>query len=203
MTAQLLQTIDQEAIDRAVAFHGSLCPGLALGIQAARVALREVGSHTADNPLVAVAETDICALDAVQALVGVTVGNRNLVVRDHGKIVFTFHRTSDGRAVRVAGRPAWEPTYQALRTRVIRGEATADEQATFARRNEEEARRMLAADPQSLFTVTEVSEPVPAMPTVDPWLECAACGESVMETRTRHAGGNVLCAPCFEQVVAR
>ena len=36
-------TIDQAIIDRAVSYHGSLCPGLAVGIQAARLALREVG----------------------------------------------------------------------------------------------------------------------------------------------------------------
>lgn len=199
----MLQTLDQEAIDRAVEFHGSLCPGLALGIQAARLALREVGAHAPDNPLIAVAETEICALDAVQALVGVTTGNRNLVVRDHGKVVFTFYRATDSRAVRIAGKPAWDPTYQALRTRVVRGEATEDEQATFEQRNDAEARRILDTDPDELFTMTEVSGTAPATPTVDPWMTCAACGEPVMETRTRHAAGKMLCLPCFETAVAR
>ena len=35
--------ISQEMIDRTVAFHRSLCPGLALGMKAAQVALYELG----------------------------------------------------------------------------------------------------------------------------------------------------------------
>lgn len=202
MTTPTIHALDQEMIDRAVAFHGSLCPGLAMGIQAARLALREVGEHGADNPLVAVAETEICALDAVQALVGVTAGNRNLIIKDYGKLVFTFYRTTDGRAVRLAGKPTWDPEYQALRKRVHRGQATAEELATFDDKNEAEAGRVLNADPDSLYTITEVRTPAPATHKSDPWLECATCKEPVMETRTRHLDGNVVCIPCFEAATA-
>lgn len=198
MTTHVLHTIDQEMIDRAVAFHGDLCPGLALGLHAARLALTEVGENAADNPLVAVAETDICALDAIQALVGVTTGNRNLIVRDHGKIVFTFYRRSDGRAIRIAGKPAWSADYQAMRKLVVTGKATDDQVAAFEGINKAETRRMLDADPQTLFTVTEITGTPPATAKVDPWFECDTCREPVMETRTRHVAGKVVCIPCFE-----
>lgn len=46
-------TLDEAIIDRAVSYHGSMCPGLALGIQAARLALREVGRASEDNRVVA------------------------------------------------------------------------------------------------------------------------------------------------------
>ena len=44
--------------DRAVAFHGHLCPGLAIGIQAARIGLATCG-HDGDKDVVAVVETDM------------------------------------------------------------------------------------------------------------------------------------------------
>ena len=46
---------------------------------------------------VAVTETDMCAVDAIQALVGCTFGKGNLIFRDRGKVAFTFFRRSDGK----------------------------------------------------------------------------------------------------------
>ncbi len=195
-------TLDQAIIERAVAYHGSLCPGLAVGIQAARLALREVGRASEENTVVAVAETDICAVDAIQAIVGTTMGNRNLVIHDWGKNAFTFFRASDSKAVRIAGRPAWASDYQALRTRVRSGQAAPEEVARFGQANAAEVERILAMAPEELYEVQEVHAAPPVTSKVDGWTTCAACGEVVMETRTRARQGQTLCAPCFEQALA-
>lgn len=194
-------TLDQAIIDRAVAYHGSLCPGLAVGIQAARLALREVGRAGEDNTVIAVAETDICAVDAIQALVGTTMGNRNLVIHDWGKNAFTFFRANDAKAVRIAGRPAWAADYQALRARVHSGQAAPEEVARFSQANAAEVERILAMAPEELYEVQEVHAAPPATSRVDGWTTCAACGEVVMETRARARRGQTLCVPCFEQAL--
>lgn len=195
-------TLDRAIIDRAVAYHGPLCPGLAVGIQAGRLALREVGRASDTNRIIAVAETDICAVDAIQALVGTTVGNRNLVIHDWGKVAFTFFRASDGKAVRLAGRPAWAPDFQALRLRVQSGRASAAEVARFPQANAAEVERILAMSPEELFEVQQVHAAPPATSKVDGWTSCAACGEDVMETRARARRGQILCVPCFERARA-
>jgi formylmethanofuran dehydrogenase subunit E len=195
-------TLDQAIVDRAVAYHGSLCPGLAVGIQAARLALREVGRASEENRVIAVAETDICAVDAIQALMGTTMGNRNLVIHDWGKNAFTFFRVSDGKAVRIAGRPSWATDYQALRARVQSGRAAPEEVARFRHANDTEVERILAMAPEGLYEVQEVRAAPPATSKVDGWTTCAACGEVVMETRARARQGQTLCVPCFEQAMA-
>lgn len=53
----------------------------------------------------AIVETNMCAVDAIQYLTGCTFGKGNLVHLDHGKNAYTFIRRSDGRAIRVATRP--------------------------------------------------------------------------------------------------
>lgn len=189
-------TLDEEAVDRAVVFHRSLCPGLAVGIKAAQIALDALGEGPED--LVAEVETDICAADGIQAVTGCTVGNRNLIVRDLGKNAYTFWRRSDGKAIRVHGRPAWDPAYQALRRKVSAGDASTTEVELFEEMTAAEARRILDADPYTLFDVEAVTAPVPSTSTVDPWVTCAVCGEPVMETRTRRSGGETLCITCFE-----
>jgi formylmethanofuran dehydrogenase subunit E len=196
------ETIDQALIERAVAYHGSLCPGLAVGIQAARLALREVGAADEKNKVVAVAETDICATDAIQALVGTTVGNRNLILDDVGKNAYTFYRLADGKAVRISGRPAWAAEYQALRAKVQAGLATDDEVARFRTANAAEVERILGMAPEELFEVQPVDSAPPRTSQVDAWITCSDCGETVMESRTRLRRGHTLCIPCFEKARA-
>ncbi|MDQ6947474.1 MAG: FmdE family protein, partial [Actinomycetota bacterium] len=96
--------IDTETTRRIVEFHGHMCPGLAMGIRAAEVALAEIGPHSTDEEVVAIVETDMCGVDAIQFLTGCTFGKGNLIHRDYGKNAYTFIRRSDGRAIRVSGR---------------------------------------------------------------------------------------------------
>jgi formylmethanofuran dehydrogenase subunit E len=97
--------INEEMVEKTVAFHGHMCPGLAVGIRAAEVALREIGPHAQDEEVVAVVETDMCGVDAIQFLTGCTFGKGNLIHLDHGKNTFTFYRRSDGKGIRVVSRP--------------------------------------------------------------------------------------------------
>ncbi len=46
-----------------------------MGVRAAEVALEEIGAHSADEEVVAIAETDMCGVDAIQFLTGCTFGN--------------------------------------------------------------------------------------------------------------------------------
>ena len=46
VTAEVIQTVKD--------FHGHMCPGLAIGIRAAEIALREIGPHAQDEEVVAV-----------------------------------------------------------------------------------------------------------------------------------------------------
>ena len=106
-------------------FHGHMCPGLALGIQAAQIALSEIGAHAQDEEVVATVETDMCAVDAIQFLTGCTFGKGNLIHRDLGKNAYTFWRRSDGRAIRILGKPGVrrrDPEHQELFERLAAGD---------------------------------------------------------------------------------
>jgi len=63
--------MDSDQVRQAIDFHGHWCPGLAIGVRAAEWALQEMG-RAPDEEIVAVVETDMCGVDAVQALVGCT-----------------------------------------------------------------------------------------------------------------------------------
>ncbi|MGH9183510.1 MAG: FmdE family protein [Acidimicrobiales bacterium] len=198
--------IDQSTLEGVVRFHGHMCRGLAMGIRAAEVALAEIGPHSADEEVVAIVETDMCGVDAVQFLTGCTFGKGNLVHRDHGKNAYTFVRRSDGRAVRVSTRPgAWgarEPEWEALFARVRAGMATPEERQRFWAQQQERSEHLLSVPVEDLYAVEEVAVEVPPRARVDPSVGCATCQEPTTETRIRRLGGRDLCLPCFEAVLA-
>lgn len=72
--------------EKAAAFHGHTCPGLAIGFKAAEGAIAELGLDDTqlpaiDEELVCVTENDACCVDAIQCLLGCTYGKANLIPR--------------------------------------------------------------------------------------------------------------------------
>ena len=108
----------------AAAFHGHVCPGLALGYRAAETALERLRTGRAeDEELVTIAETDACGVDAIQVLTGCTVGKGNLFFKNYGKHAFTFINRLTGDAVRITGNPSFDTDSQD-RGRARRGQTT-------------------------------------------------------------------------------
>jgi formylmethanofuran dehydrogenase subunit E len=197
--------IDEATLDRVVEFHGHMCPGLAMGVQAAQIALREIGPHAKDEEVVAVVETDMCAVDAIQFLTGCTFGKGNLIHRDFGKNAFSFFRRSDGRAIRISVRPdAWQrdPEHHALFAKVRSKQATDAERARFQELHVSQSHMVLAVDPDSLYSFEEINAAPPRQARIHASAMCAECGEGAMETRIRRLDGRDLCQPCFDAALS-
>lgn len=96
--------IPKERIDAVIAFHGHSCPGLAIGIRAAELALSRLNNPT-NTQIVAVVETDMCGVDAIQFLTGATLGKGNLIHRDYGKMAFSFFHRDTGAGFRAVLDP--------------------------------------------------------------------------------------------------
>ena len=188
-------------------FHGHICPGLAVGIRAAEIALREIGPHSADEEVVAIVETDMCGVDAIQYLTGCTFGKGNLIHLDYGKNAFTFIRRSDGKALRILTRPnatgAPDPEHRALFSKVFGGAASPEEKTRFQELQDLRTQHILDIPEADLFDVQPVKARIPEKARILASLQCAACGEMTMETRTRRFQGRTLCIPCFQALESR
>lgn len=196
-------TLTQDQVDRTVAFHGHECPGLWIGLRAAELCLRELG-HNDQNTLVAVVETDMCGVDGIQVLTGCTFGKGNLIHKDLGKMAFSFYRRSDGKALRaVFQRGAMGPESQELRDlmkKMFSGQATQEEKQRAAELKNKAKRQIFEARLEDLFVLTQPAQSAPRPAKILDSLECYACGESTMESRTRRFDKQTYCLPCFELV---
>ncbi len=192
-----------KTVEDVARFHGHMCPGLAMGIRAAEIALREIGPHSSDEEVVTLTETDMCAVDAIQYLTGCTFGKGNLIHLDHGKNAYTFIRRSDGKEVRVSTRPGAfdrSPEHNELSARAREGTATEDEQARYEELRANRTEAILQAPEEELYAVEELEGvEVPPMARLHTSVACAGCGEPTMETRLRVRGGRELCPACFEK----
>jgi formylmethanofuran dehydrogenase subunit E len=192
--------IPKERIDETIAFHGHSCPGLAIGIRAAELALREL-DNPRDTEIVAVVETDMCGVDAIQFLTGATMGKGNLIHRDHGKMAFSFFRRETGRGFRAmlnpAARGGMDDEMAELMSKSGDGTATDADRARLAELRSEVQRRFMELPLEEMFTVTPVDQGAPRPPKILQSLVCEHCGEKTMESRTRRFAGRTLCIPCF------
>jgi len=199
------QGLSPADIERARAFHGHMCPGLTIGLRAAELARRELGlaaGGVADEEVVAVVETDMCAVDALQALLGCTFGKGNLIHRDHGKVAFSFYRRADGKAFRLLFTPPEDPHDEERADLRRRSQAMGLDAQARARAEELRAARiqaLLDAPLEALFELQPARGPAPSRARLLESVVCEACGETVMETRARLFLGQTLCLPCFEE----
>lgn len=120
-------------------------------------------------------------------------------------MVFTFVWHQDGRGVRVSLKyGAMEnERHQSLRTKVMSKTATLAEVEEFNKLHREIAMRLVEALPEDFFSWKEVRISLPNGPKLNPTLQCAFCGEGVMEQRARVREGRVACPECTERYESR
>jgi formylmethanofuran dehydrogenase subunit E len=195
--------IEQSVIDQTIAFHGHSCPGLAIGIRAAEMAMAKMGKIN-HNALVCVTETDMCGVDAIQFLTGCTVGKGNLILRDYGKMAFSFYNREDNTGIRLVfnqhARGAINQELTDLMARGNRGLLNAEEQERLKELRQEMLTRVMTLPLEELFTAQLLTDRPPRGARVLESLECDDCKEHTMESRTRRFAGKTLCIPCYQKV---
>jgi len=198
--------ISEQKIKDTTSFHGHWCPGLAIGIRAAEWALKEMGKSP-DEEIVAVVETDMCGVDAIQYLTGCTFGKGNLIHKDLGKNAFTFYRRRDGKAMRLVLRPTiygdTGPLMRKLHHKMQGEGLSQEEEKTWKDTRAAVSKRIMELDMAELFEFKAPESSVPKKARILASLTCESCGEPVMETRTRRFNDQVLCIPCFEKLEKR
>jgi formylmethanofuran dehydrogenase subunit E len=94
--------MDKKTIELAVALHGHMAPGIALGLRMSELALLRLNMRRGDKHLIGISETARCLADAMQATTGCTLGHGNACVEDYGKLAITIGDARTKKGVRVA-----------------------------------------------------------------------------------------------------
>ena len=100
---------------KCVEFHGHECGGLTIGYKASLYAIEllklelggggNAGCLSADEEIVCISENDACGVDAIQVILGCSIGKGNLLFHMRGKQAFSFYNRKNGKSVRLVLKP--------------------------------------------------------------------------------------------------
>ena len=169
------QTNTQALWQQAIDFHGHTCPGIAIGYRAALYAMELLGlEFSNDEQVVCITENDACGVDAIQAILGCSVGKGNLLFHLRGKQAFSFYRRSTGQSVRLVLNP---------RPRGLS--------------REDSLRWILEKPAEELFTIKEPTIALPESARIFDSYVCDCCGEVTGANWIRLSGDKKLCLDCY------
>ncbi|MBQ7345090.1 MAG: formylmethanofuran dehydrogenase [Oscillospiraceae bacterium] len=159
-----------------VAFHGHGCGGLTIGYKASLYAIELLGlEFSADEQVVCIAENDACGVDAIQVMLGCSIGKGNLLFRMRGKQAFSFYQRGSGKAVRLVLKPKPE------------GMTKAESFAFYQ-----------SCTPEEMFQVKEATITLPERARLMDSYVCDCCGETTGAEWIRLAGEKKFCLDCYE-----
>ena len=166
-------------------FHGHVCGGLTIGYKAALYAIElldltlggggNAGCLSSDEEIVCVAENDACGVDAIQVILGCSIGKGNLLFHMRGKQAFSFYNRRNGQSVRLMLKPKPEGMTRAQSFDYYQ-----------------------ACKPKDMFDVMPVRIQLPTEAKFFDSYTCECCGESTGANWIRMMGGKKVCLDCYE-----
>ena len=170
----------KELMEKAVRFHGHICPGLAIGVLAAKYVLEQGYDFSPNEELVAVVENDNCSIDALQVLLGTTFGKGNLVHQDYGKNNYYFYNRRTEKSVKLA----------------LKSGKFGDKKQS----RDEKIQFLLNSKPEDIFNIYEIEFNPPGLAQIEESIPCEICGELVMNSRVMTYNDSEMCISCYKKM---
>ena len=92
----------QDLWKKCVEFHGHECGGLTIGYKAALYAIDLLNiAFSEDESIVCISENDACSVDAIQVILGCSLGKGNLLFHMTGKQAYSIYERNSGKSIRL------------------------------------------------------------------------------------------------------
>lgn len=167
---------NREIWNKCADFHGHVCGGLTIGYKASLYAIELLGlasSEDMDEEVVCISENDACGVDAIQVILGCSVGKGNLLFHMTGKQAFNFYERKSGKSVRLVLKKKPEGM-------------TRDQSFLYYQ----------SLEPCDMFEVKETRIQLPEPAYIFDSYECECCGETAGANWIRIQGNKKLCLDC-------
>lgn len=190
--------MNAETLEFAIKLHSHLSPGLALGIRMTEIAYKNLGVNLRGKGLLSIAETSLCIPDALQVLVGTTMGNRNLIVKDYGKLALSVVRTDTMEGYRVSLKRDAVNKSELMRKFLLR-------EGKLSKEDERELAEEFLSLEEGFFDVRKIKIKIAFEKKKESIVECEKCGELQPLNYTIEKDGKRICFICngesyFEEI---
>ncbi len=190
-------------VKRVVDFHGHLCPDLAIGIRLCEYinqVLSEKGMK--EESISLVAENSTSAIDAIQVLLGTTIGNQRLQIVDLGKHNYILALSNQSKGLKFSLKEIKFPNedfYLSLEKKIYSDEILFEEVVIFQKMLDERVYHIFNLPLKDLFEIKEVdiSKYLIELPTS--YVRCSVCGEMVLKDYITVWDHKLYCRTCFKK----
>ena len=198
--------IPSRTLRRIVGFHGHLCPDLVIGCKLCEYVRASLSSSEKFGPGISIiAENCTSALDAVQFLLGATLGNQRLQVMDFGKHNYvllsnnaqTFYKFSLRQPQYADG-----DLYDVLGQKIMNHEVMLEEMVQFQELSDGRVKKLLALSPQELFEVEGIENYQLPVKKASVYLACEKCGHPILKCRRMDFQNKTCCIPCSRRITS-
>ncbi len=168
---------EKELWEKCAEFHGHVCGGLTIGYKAALYAIELLDlSFSDDEQVVCIAENDACGCDAIQVILGCSVGKGNLLFHIRGKQAFSFYNRKTGRSTRLVLKDRPQGMTKEQSFEYYQG-----------------------CSPKEMFDVKEATIPIPEHARIFESYKCECCGENTAANWIRIQDGKKVCLDCYRE----
>ncbi len=168
-------------------FHGDLCPELVLGCKACHMALKLMPELNTSRDLIVIAENNNSpALDAIQFLLGCTIGNRRLKAIDNNRHIYLFASGTCGYGVKLSLKEICfndEDRFNEFERKVVGDCATLNDAASYQKLLDDRVARLMDLDNEEVFAVEKVRK-------------CFLCSNFFTESLIHENYGFPICTVC-------
>ena len=166
--------IQEQLWQKCVGFHGHECGGLLIGFRASLYAMELLDlGYSADEEVTCIAENDACGVDAIQVILGCSVGKGNLLFKLRGKQAFNFYDRKTGKSIRLLLRE------------------------TGPMEKEEKCRYLKEQPAEKLFEIKTPAQEFPEKARIFRSVRCDCCKEMTSKNMIRLQDGKQVCLYCF------
>lgn len=168
---------NKELWQKCAAFHGHVCGGLTIGYKAALYAIELLGiTFSKDEDVVCVSENDACGVDAIQVILGCSIGKGNLLFHMTGKQAFNFYDRKSGKSIRLVLRKKPDGMTR-----------------------EQSFDYFQSLEPCEMFDVKDTKIALPKTARIFDSYECECCKETTGANWIRIQDGKKLCIDCAKK----
>jgi len=165
----------KELWEKSAAFHGHICGGLTIGYRAAMYAAELLDLEFSDDEqVVCISENDACGVDAIQVILGCSIGKGNLLFHMTGKQAFSFYNRKTGKSVRLVLKKKPD-------------NMSREETFDYYQNCKQE----------DMFDIKEAKIQLPESARIFDSYVCDCCGETAGSNWVRLQGSQKLCIDCY------
>ena len=191
-------------LKRVVDFHGHICPDLVIGCKLCEYAQQLIPQAGELNGGISlIAENCTSSLDAIQIILGTTVGNQRLQVMDFGKHNYTLLSKKAETGFRLSLKEQHfddEAAFRELEQKMMNNQVIMEEVVQFQKLLDVRVRYLLGLIPENIFSVKPVESIPPPFETANTFQQCSVCGEQVLKSRRIEYQDQIYCIPCFRKI---